>query len=157
MDYVVKNKNILKSNIALIEGVIKSKDSKHNKEKVKGNILLHVNFKESELGYVKVVVEESGIMSYMYLPFYNVSEERNEDGVNSKNIYKLCNEVNKMLSPARLVVNDDKVYCLSLVPINVTNLKKTEILDIFHLFKHATLTSLSAFKGEVSKVGASDE
>ncbi|RNM05802.1 hypothetical protein [Dickeya undicola] len=153
MNPTTKNKTILRENTALVEKIIQSKDEKHIKEKVRGDHILLINFKEENVGYVKLVIEVNGIMSYMYLSFYNVNEEKDENGLDSKNIYKICNEVNKALSPSKLVVNDDRVYALSSVALNITTLKKTEILDILESFKNATINSVSTFRKLMEKGG----
>jgi len=143
----IENKTIFLSNISLLEDVIRSKDE--NQEKMKGvekdgeKTLLFMNFKEKDIGYVSIIVESNGMLTYMYLPFYEVDSN---GSIGYESVLNICNEINKTLSPARLVLNDNKIYGLCSFKLNLMQMKKENIRSLLDSFKLAIEISVGKFK-----------
>jgi len=147
MSTIIKNKSILEKNIKLLNTIVLEKDKKPEVQKdiKKGDSssLSFLIFKERDIGYVSLIVESNGMLSYMYLSFFDIDQHSHLDFNKVNNI---CNEVNKVLSPARLLINDNKVYSLCTFPLDLMEMKKDHMREVLSTFKNAVENSVEGFR-----------
>lgn len=147
MSMIIKNKSTLEKNIKLLKDIVleKDKDPQIQKDIKKdgASSLFFLIFKEKDIGYVSLIVESNGMLSYMYLSFFDIDQHSHLDFNKVNNI---CNEVNKVLSPSRLLINDNKVYSLCTFPLDLMEMKKDHMRSVLSTFKKAVENSVEGFR-----------
>lgn len=65
-------------------------------------------------------------MTIIYLPFFNVDDSE----IDLSKVHDMCNSANNILSPAKLVINEGKVFVLQQYQWIYPALKKPRLLSL---------------------------
>lgn len=147
MKQLIENKKVLLANIKTLEDLVLDSSEEHAKIESVDNedskAISIINFKDKDIGYVTSVVEVNGVLSYMYLPFYEVGQNPR---ISDADVVYMCNEVNKSLSPARLVLNNNEVFGLCTHQFNISQMKKDGIRSLLKTFSKSIQMAVLQFK-----------
>jgi len=141
-------KKITRSNAPLIEEVIKSQAKKIRSTKKTGSQILNIVYEDESLGYLNCIIEPNGLMTIIYLPFFNVDDSE----IDLSKAHDMCNSANNILSPAKLVINEGKVFCATTIPVNISSFKKAEVVELISIIKTGTKKLVTDFAEKIKSL-----
>ena len=141
-------KKITRSNAPLIEEVIKSQAKKIRSTKKTGSQILNIVYEDESLGYLNCIIEPNGLMTIIYLPFFNVDDSE----IDLSKVHDMCNSANNILSPAKLVINEGKVFCATTIPVNISSFKKAEVVELISIIKTGTKKLVTDFAEKIKNL-----